>query len=107
VNETTVQTTLLSVTTCVSVMATLLPPVSEVRRSQGDPSTEADVRTAEITGAVIALGIGATASLLTKSHVPFLGAVLATIAFVGMYEKVLITPPREATNVTARNLRSV
>jgi len=96
-NETAISTTLLSVTQSVGVLSTMLPPISEVRRANGDPSTAADVRMAEVTGSALALSIGAAASLLTKNHAPFLAALVACIAVVSIYEKMLSTPPREAT----------
>ena len=96
---------LLCVTTSVATFTTVMPKMSDVRKSIGNPGVTNDVRMGEITASVIAVGTGLLASSLTKSKLPLMVSLLSVIALVVMYESVLKSTPQEKTNGTVYLLR--
>jgi hypothetical protein len=90
-----VSLSMLSVTQAVAVFTALTPSISEVRKSVNDPVLSNDVRMAETLAATIVVGIGITATMLTKSAVPATVSIAAAAMFVFMYESVLRSTPKE------------
>lgn len=86
---------LLGVTSSVSIFNSFLPPFSEVRKSLGEADMVNDVRMGEIASFALVVGIGATASVITKSPVPIAVCLLAGAVLVGMYETALLSTPKE------------
>ena len=95
-NDQAISVTLLAVTSSVGVFTSLLPPLSEVRKSKHDADTTNDVRMGELAAAGLTLAIGLMASALVKNPAPAMIAVLCAGGLVVMYESVLSTPPKEA-----------
>lgn len=87
--------TLLSVTQSVAVFTTLLPPLSDVRKSRGDADTVNDVRMGELASSALVVSIGLFASGMTNSPVPAMVAVVSAVGLVLMYESVLSATPKE------------
>lgn len=94
VNPNVASATLLSVTQSVVCFSSLLPPLSEVRKSVGDEDTVNDVRIGEFAASALVVAIGVTASTLTGSPIPAMVSVLSAAALVVMYESVLATQPK-------------
>lgn len=88
--------TLLSVTQSVAVFTTLLPPLSEVRKSRGNADTVNDVRMGELAASALVVSIGLMASTMTNSPVPAMVAILSAAGLIVMYESVLSATPKEA-----------
>lgn len=98
--------TLLAVTSAVSAFTTFLPPLSTVRRATADdPEFAADVRMGELAAALLTMGVGATASAVIGSGVPFAISLFAAAALVALYEYTLQGKPFSGHNPVS--LRSV
>lgn len=94
-NEGVAGAALIGVSSSVSVFNSLLPPFSEVRKSVGELDMVNDVRMGEIASFALVVGIGVTATMLTKSPIPAIVSVVSAVALVMMYEAALQTTPRE------------
>jgi len=90
--------TLVSVTAGMTVFTSLLPPFHDVRKSISDEGMVNDVRMGEVASAALVIGIGLTATTLTRSPMPLLFSVAASAAMVVMYESVLATQPKETVH---------
>lgn len=86
---------LLAVTSSVGVFTALLPELSEVRKAQENGQTANDVRMGEFAAAALVVGIGFTASAMTKSEWPLITAVGSAAILVAVYEGVLRATPKE------------
>lgn len=94
-NEQATSASLLAITSSVGMFTGLLPSLSEVRKTQGDPSVINDVRVGEIAASALTVSVGLMASSMVKSPVPAMVAVVSAVALVVMYESVLQSPPKE------------
>lgn len=96
--DTTVATTsLLALTSSVSIFNSFCPPFEDV--IHGSPSKMTPtVRLSEIASAALAVSIGLVGSMLTKSPIPAVLAILAAGALVLTYEGVLRINPSTVTS---------
>lgn len=86
---------MLAMTSGISSFTALLPELSDVRKSVGNMDMTNDVRMGEVAAITLTLGIGLSASVMTKSPVPGMVAVVSAVALVILYESVLNTTPKE------------
>lgn len=89
----------LAMTQGISAFTFFLPKISDVRKaSVNDPSAVADIRVGEAGGLVVAFGIGAIVSGLTKSTLPVVISLLVALIIICLYETVLRSNPLESAN---------
>lgn len=86
---------LMTMTSGLGSFTALLPELSDVRKSVGNMDMVNDVRMGEMAAVTLTLGIGISASVITKSPVPGTVAVVSALALVVMYESVLRSVPKE------------
>lgn len=86
---------LLSITASIGVFDSLLPQFSDVRKSLGEPDMANDVRMGEVAAFALVVGIGVTATVLTRSPIPATVSILSAAVLVIMYEAALQTTPKE------------
>lgn len=100
----TVSVTMLSVTSSIGIFTSLLPPISEVRKtvagSSDHRSTVEDVRMGELAAGALAIAIGITASSLSGSPLPGMASVVAAIGIIALYESILRATPVEKKTAT-------
>lgn len=83
----------LALTQTIATFDRFLPPLTEVRRgSMNDPEFVMDVRIGELASIGLTLGVGATASALTKSNVPMIVGIFTAAIMVVVYEMVMRSP---------------
>lgn len=90
-----VSASLLSVTSGIGVFTGLLPELSEVRKTLPDTDVANDVRMGEFAATALVVGIGVTATAMTKNPAPFIISIVSAIVLVSMYESVLHATPVE------------
>lgn len=86
---------LLSVTQSIAVFTSLLPPLSEVRKTVGEAGTINDTRMAEAAASVLVISVGIIATSMVGSPVPAMAAIVSAAGLVIMYESVLQATPKE------------
>lgn len=86
---------LLSATQSIATFTALLPHLSDVRKSIGDPDTVHDVRMGEIAASALVVSVGMIATSMVKSPVPAMVSVVSALALVVMYESVLQATPHK------------
>ncbi len=104
-SENVASSTLLVVTASLTAFTSLLPQFSEVRKATGQADLTNDVRMGEIAAFGLVVGIGLTATSLTKSPVPAMVGIISAVALVVMYESVLSATPKEKTNGTVHAIK--
>lgn len=85
--------TLLAATQAITAFSTFLPPISEVRRSSGDPEFAADVRMGEVAAVLLTVGVGVVASSIVGTAVPLAISVFSAVLLVVLYETALNNKP--------------
>jgi hypothetical protein len=85
--------TLLAVTSAITAFSTFVPPLADVRHYNPADDRAGDVRLGEVAAAAMTLGVGAVASSVAGTGVPFAVAVLAAVVFVALYEWALQGKP--------------
>ena len=93
-----VSASLLAITASVGVFDNLLPQFSDVRKSLGELDMANDVRMGEVAAFALVVGIGVTATILTRSPIPATVSILSAAVLVLMYETALQTTPKEMRN---------
>lgn len=84
----------LSLTQTVATFFTFLPGLREVRKAnQDDAELRADVRHGELSSTVIAVGVGAIISFLTKSPTPIYISIMIAFLLIVIYEITLRKDP--------------
>lgn len=77
----------LAITQGISSFTFFLPKINEVRKgSMSDPDFVADVRTGEVAGLVVTVGVGAICSSLTQSSVPAITSLVVALMIIALYE---------------------
>lgn len=94
-NDQTTSVSLLAVTSSVGMFTSFLPPLSDVRKTVGEPDVANDVRLGEAAAAALAIAIGLMASSMTGSPVPAMLAIVCVGSLVIMYESILRSTPKE------------
>lgn len=96
----------LAMTQGISSFNSFLPKITEVRKgSANDPDFVADVRTGEVAGLVVTLGVGAICSSLTQSVAPTVVALITGLLLIVLYEVTLRAgSERLATAVAVTNV---
>lgn len=90
-----------AMSTGLGTFTTMLPNMSDVRRSSPDSvSMCAELRHSEMVAGAITLGAGVILSAITKSPTPAYVAFAVIVGLVVMYEHALRTPPAEMTTTT-------
>jgi hypothetical protein len=85
--------TLMGITTSVGLYTAFLPKITEIRNTS-PVSSEADaIRLGELAAGALTIGVGLTASSMTRSPYPFVLSIVAALAMVCMYETVLNSYP--------------
>lgn len=88
---------LLAVTSSVGIFTALLPELSDVRKGSETGAVAEDVRMGEFASAALVVGIGFTATAMTKSATPLVVSVMSAGILIGVYESVLRATPKENT----------
>ena len=84
----------LALTQTVSAFTFFLPKISDVRKtSVGDAAAVADIRTGEVAGLVVCLGVGAVCGSLTRSSVPVVTSGIMALIIIVLYESILRRDP--------------
>jgi len=86
-----ISTAALAISQAVAAFGTFLPKISDVRviTPESDAGGAADVRLGEVAAAAVTLSVGAIASSLTGSPVPFTVSLLVSLTLVAIYESTL------------------
>lgn len=80
-----------------------LPPVSDIQHSDKlfDP---ADIRSGEIIGASLALGVGLFVAILAKDPLPLVMSGLVSAGMIASYEHAIRHPAAPTTTATAATI---
>lgn len=68
-----------------------MPPLEDIRRKspEADPEFSADVRTGELVGSVVIVGLGVIASAIVGAPYPLIVSLTVTALLVFLYEYTL------------------
>lgn len=85
--------------------STFLPNFREIRQADpaNNPELVTDVRMGEVAAVLVTLGVGATASALTRSSAPTVAAGLTSVALILLYETALRSGATTAPTEVADN----
>lgn len=84
----------LALTQAVSSFTFFLPKITDVRKADvSDAQAVADIRTGELAGLVVCLGIGAVCSSLARSSLPVMVSGVMALIIIALYESILRRDP--------------
>lgn len=87
----------------VGSFTSFLPKITDVRKaSKDDADFVADLRTGELAGAVITIGVGAIASSLVQSSTPLITGIFISLVIIALYESILRREPIPTANKPER-----
>ena len=79
-----------AVSQAVSSYMQFLPKITDVRKaSRHDAEFVTDLRTAELAGAVITIGVGCIVASMTQSSAPIVAGIFISLVIVILYESIL------------------
>lgn len=92
-----------AVTNTVLAFMTFCPTPAEILELEPDTS----LRVNEVSSVIVGVGLGVALSLLSKSGLPLLASLIASIAMVAGYEYLAQTTDARLRNATAERLKNV
>lgn len=84
-------------------LAGMLPSLMTIRRFGADDMDREALRQGEVAGSMMALAVGAGASLVAKSWLPFAATVITLTVMLGMYEHAIRNPHDNAMPINDPN----